>query len=166
MEEPFLFRLNLHRHDRACIAQAIPRIPFDAYHLCIFVRHRTLELVFTSISLVYGALVRYTIPPAVLIPRITHESDSLAFSLIIFMAAALRAPGLKVPGILRTIAQDSTRYFMVIFTSYFVLTMTLTLGRVSVAIPLSAPPRLTRVHPANCSTHSSCVSYHASLVFP
>ena len=36
------------------VAEMIPLIPLDAYHLCIFVRHRKLEIGFTSISLLYG----------------------------------------------------------------------------------------------------------------
>ena len=40
-------------------------------------------------------------------------------------------PGFKAPRILGTIAEDATRYFLVIFTSHFVLTMSLILGRVS-----------------------------------
>jgi hypothetical protein len=62
--------------------------------------------------------------------------DFLAFSLIIFLANKSKAPGLKVPRILRTIAEDSTWYFLVIFTSTFVLLMTLTLGRVSAIVSL------------------------------
>ena len=36
------------------IAQALPPIPFEAYHLCLFVRNRNLDLAFTSISVFYG----------------------------------------------------------------------------------------------------------------
>ena len=61
--------------------------------------------------------------------------DFLAFSLIIFMATTSKATKLKIPTILGTIAEDATRYFLVIFTSHFVLEMTLSLGRVS-ATPL------------------------------
>ena len=46
---------NVLRHDRPCAAQALPPIPFDAYRLCVFVQHRTLEIVYTGISLLYGA---------------------------------------------------------------------------------------------------------------
>jgi hypothetical protein len=38
----------------AFIAQVLPPLPFDAYRLCIFVRHRHLEVVYTTISLCYG----------------------------------------------------------------------------------------------------------------
>lgn len=37
-----------------CAAEPLPIIPDDAYHACIFVRHRTLEIAFTAISLLYG----------------------------------------------------------------------------------------------------------------
>jgi hypothetical protein len=60
--------------------------------------------------------------------------DALAFMVIIFQARRSRVPGLKVSNILSTIAEDSTRYFIVIFTSHFVLVMTLNLGRVSATV--------------------------------
>ena len=47
---------NLLRDVRARTAQKFPPIPFDAYHVCAFVRHRTLEIAYTSISLIYGLL--------------------------------------------------------------------------------------------------------------
>lgn len=40
---------------------------------------------------------------------------------------------LKIPSILQNIAADATRYFLVIFTSHFVLMMIMILGRVSPA---------------------------------
>jgi hypothetical protein len=42
------------RCDRAHVAGTYPQIPFDAYRICVFLRHRTLEIAYTSISLVYG----------------------------------------------------------------------------------------------------------------
>jgi len=68
-----------------------------------------------------------------------YTLDFLAFSLIIFLAAKSEVSRLGVPNILRTIAEDATRYFLVIFSSHFVLEMTLSLARVSAtAVPL--PP--------------------------
>lgn len=66
-----------------------------------------------------------------------YAQDFLAFSLTMFLAARSTIPGLKVPMILRTVAEDATRYFLVIFTSHFVLEMTLGLGRVSTTSSLS-----------------------------
>ena len=60
-----------------------------------------------------------------------YTPDFLAFSLITFSAAKSRALNLRGPTLLGTIAQDATWYFLVIFSSHFVLEMTLTLGRVS-----------------------------------
>lgn len=102
-------------------AEVIPPIPLDAYHLCIFIRHRKLEIGFTGISLLY---------------------DSLAFSLILFLASRSSRERvgikLKVPSILQSIAEDATRYFLVIFTSHFVLMMTLVLARETIQF-LPAP---------------------------
>lgn len=42
------------RRDCACAAQALPPIPLDAYRSCVFARHRTLEITYTSLSLLYG----------------------------------------------------------------------------------------------------------------
>jgi hypothetical protein len=39
------------------IAQPLPQIPLDAYHLCVFFRHRNLELAYTSLSIIYGTRV-------------------------------------------------------------------------------------------------------------
>jgi len=39
-----------------------------------------------------------------------------------------------MPSILRTIVKDATVYFLVIFTSHFVLEMTLLLARVTVSV--------------------------------
>ena len=62
--------------------------------------------------------------------------DFLAFSLMMFLALRWGVGKLRTPTIMATIAEDSLWYFLVIFTSHFVLEMTLLLGRVS-ATPLS-----------------------------
>jgi len=87
-------------------AQTPPPIPLDAYRLCVFVRHRKIEVAYTSISLLY---------------------DFLAFLFTFFLARLSKTDDSKVPGILSTVLQDATRYFLVIFTSHFVLEMTLIL---------------------------------------
>jgi hypothetical protein len=40
---------------RGYTVQPLPPLPFDAYHLCIFVRDQTLDLAYASTSLFYGA---------------------------------------------------------------------------------------------------------------
>ena len=71
-----------------------------------------------------------------------EKSDSLAFSLILFLATRssreMAGAKMKVPSILKHIAEDAMRYFLVIFTSHFVLMMTLLLAPVSATVPLPA----------------------------
>ena len=46
---------HLEHHRPHCdVGQPLPQIPLDAYHLCVFDRHRNIEVAYTSISLVYG----------------------------------------------------------------------------------------------------------------
>ena len=47
---------NLFRNVFAHEAETFPPIPFNAYHACAFARHRTLEIAYTGISLIYGLL--------------------------------------------------------------------------------------------------------------
>ena len=58
------------------------------------------------------------------------KTDLLAFFVIVFFAAKPAFMSSKVPRILRTIIQDATVYFLVIFTSHFVFEMMLLLARV------------------------------------
>jgi len=96
-------------------AQSLEPIPLDAYRVCVFAPHRTLEIAYNSISLLF---------------------DFLAFSLIMFLAiqSSRRTAGLKIQTLLVTIAEDAMLYFLVIFTSHFVLEMTIILGRDSIQL--------------------------------
>ena len=89
--------------------------------------------------------------------RTVFASDFLAFVLIILLAVWSKAGGLEIPMILRAIAKDATRYFLVIFTSHFVLVMTLNLGRVSATVSLPRVYLLT-LNLGNDPTSSSFVS--------
>ena len=95
--------------------------------------------------------------------------DSLAFLMIIFLARRSRVGGFEVTGIFRTIVEDATLYFLVIFTSHFVLEMTLTLGRVSATPPLfRSRPKSSNVQCislGNNPTSSSKVSRHRSTSY-
>ena len=66
-----------------------------------------------------------------------HKLDFLAFLMIVFWAIRLRATGIKFRSLMETIAVDAACYFLVIFTSHFVLAMTLYFGRVSAITSLS-----------------------------
>lgn len=95
-------------------------IPFDAYHLCLFVRDRTLDVVFTSASMVY---------------------DTLALFTIIFFAKRVAPVGFGTPTILDAIKQDAAWYFLVIFATHLVLLMTLSFGREEIQLlPATGTP--------------------------
>ena len=70
-----------------------------------------------------------------------HKSDFLAFSLIIYRIIRVRknALGHKFATILDTVAEDSTWYFLLVFSAHFTLVMTLNLARVSATAPHSGP---------------------------
>ena len=140
--------------------QPLPPIPYDAYHLCIFVRHRTIEVAYTSISLFYGAYERYHrfgSGDVRLTLLMVCTPDFLAFSLITFLALRWGAGKLRIPTLMGTVAEDAVWYFAVIFTSHFVLEMTLLLGRVSVTVP---PPSV-----APPITFNPCVRRNLSNYF-
>ena len=145
-----------------CVAQQLPPIPLEAFRLCVHVRHRTLEMAYTSISLFYGNRNHLRPNPHVTdSAHTTFASDFLAFSLIVLLAVRSKGGGLKIPTLLRSITKDATRYFLVIFTSHFVLVITLNLGRVSATFPLSGLHLImSTIYAGNDPTSSSCVSRH------
>ena len=52
-----------------------------------------------------------------------RPTDLLAFSVIVYLVVRSNAYKVPIPGLLKTIARDATCYFLVIFTSNFVLVM-------------------------------------------
>ena len=65
-----------------------------------------------------------------------------------------------------TVAEDAVWYFLVIFTSHFVLGMTLLLGRVSATVPpLSVLPS-TIPNPCACRNLSSYFQLDKSITVP
>lgn len=69
---------------------------------------------------------------------INVPTDILAFFVVIAFARSRTPQGSKMSRILQKIVEDSTIYFLVIFTSHFVLEMSLLFARVS------RDPRLPR----------------------
>jgi hypothetical protein len=122
--------LDRRKHSQtSSVVQTQPEIPLDAYHLCVFVQPKSFEIAYASLSLTYGTC---KFPLAYSSDNdTTYTSDFLAFAFIVFYTRRSKVPGVKVRTILDTIAEDATRYFLVIFTSHFVFVMTLNLGRVS-----------------------------------
>ena len=66
--------------------------------------------------------------------------DFLAFSVIAYLSGRSAIPQFGIPGLLGTIARDATKYFLVIFTSHFIFTMTILFARVSLTARLELQP--------------------------
>jgi len=68
-----------------------------------------------------------------------YSIDLLAFLVIVWLVVRSNINKLPMPTLFKTIAQDATYYFLVIFTSHFVFEMSLLLARVRISIraPLS-----------------------------
>jgi len=90
----------------------MPPIPLDAFRLCVFARHRPIEIGYTSISLFF---------------------DLAAFSVIIGfgLRTGLTAGSVATsrPSLVHTIVHDASIYFLVIFTSHLIFLSTLIFAR-------------------------------------
>ena len=62
-----------------------------------------------------------------------HSPDLLAFSVIVYLVVRSNVYKVPIPGLLRTIAQDATYYFLIIFTSHLVLEMFLVFASVRIS---------------------------------
>ena len=54
-----------------------------------------------------------------------HPADLPAFLLIIYLVVRANPNKIPIPRLFKIIAQDATYYFLIIFTSHFVLELTL-----------------------------------------
>ena len=111
-------------------AQPIVPIPLPVYTTCIFVQHGPVEIGLTTLSVVYGTkLILFFIleTPTPIIP------DLLVFSVIAYLVIRSYTNGVPVPSLLRTIAQDTTYYFLVLFTSHVMLVLFLSFASVSIS---------------------------------
>ena len=91
--------------------------------------HLTLLWFALSESLSYPSST--TVPP----------TDASVFVVIVVLAAKSGIQGYKIPKVLRTILQDATLYFLVIFTSHFVFEASLLFARVSASITVKTEER-------------------------
>jgi len=80
---------------------------------CVFDRHRTVEVVYTGISLGY---------------------DLLAFIVAVYLASRSRLRGFGFSSIMENLVRDATKYFLLVFTSHLVLAMTLLFARPSMQL--------------------------------
>ena len=74
--------------------------------------------------------------------RSNSPTDLLAFSVIVYIVVKSNVSRAPIPGLLRIIIQDATYYFLVIFTSHFVLVMFLAFAKVRILIYFISTARL------------------------
>ena len=94
-----------------------------------------------------------------------HPTDLSAFLVIVYLVFRSHAYQFLVPSLLRTIAQDATFYFLVIFTSHLIFELTLLFGRVRTspsALPLQPTETFIAFNPSaswrvsDTGTHPLC----------
>lgn len=108
----------------------LPQFDLDSYRICLFQISTFGSLLYTSLSLVFGALDPHS-------GGKFRESNRWFVDLGVFLITFLRLRTLRtqrrsssIPNILDTVAGDTATYFLVIFSSHFALVLTLTLVRV------------------------------------
>ena len=102
-------------------------LPVDAYKICVLSRNRPIEIGFTSLSLVYG--IKFLVFRLEGDTRPDLPTDLTAFSFIVYLVFRSNRYQRRMP-LLKTIAQDATFYFLIIFTSHLALELTLFAARV------------------------------------
>ena len=90
-----------------------------------------MEIAFTAMVLAYGTEL---FPPLIDHLRDTHSNhpaDLLAFLVVVYLVVRSKIIKAPIPSLLKTMVRDATHYFLVIFTSHFVLLMFLIFASVS-----------------------------------
>jgi len=93
--------------------------------------HLSGEIGFVATSLAYGMGLPLSFIDHLGDTRSDHPADVLAFSVIVYLVVRSNADKVPIPSLLRTIVKDATYYFLIIFTSHFVLVMFLAFASVS-----------------------------------
>jgi len=99
--------------------------------MCTFKGHLSGEIGFIAMSLAYGTELHLSSIDHIEDTHSDHPADVLAFSVIVYLVVRSNVDKVPIPSLLKTIVQDATYYFLVIFTSHFVLVMFLAFASVS-----------------------------------
>jgi len=136
---------------RVCSPTAPTDTPGPISFVCILQEQTPRDRVHEHLSLLWYVRIILHLNQTMLISADPsgdmYAPDSLAFLLVVYLAIRSKASSVKIPTILGTMAEDATWYFLVIFTSHFVLEMTLILGRVSATAPFPTAPNETQYVP-------------------
>ena len=102
-------------------AQPMPSIPLPIFIMCSYTGQLSMDIVFISMSLVYGTKLLLLFIDHLGNTNFDHSADFLAFSVIVYLVVRSNLKKVPIPGLFKTIAQDATYYFLVIFTSHLLL---------------------------------------------
>jgi len=111
-------------------AETFPQIPLPVYVLCNFVGRTFLDIAYNALSLAYGRKLFVFHPDGE--AHSDHPPDLLTFSVIIYLVVRSNVYKVPIPSLLRTIAEDATYYFLVIFTSQLVFVMFVVFANVGI----------------------------------
>lgn len=114
-------------------AQSVPPSLSGGRRVCIFARQRHVELAFPAMSLLYGMK-----PPLPFVLAgyilICCPTDLLTFLVIVYVSLRSNMWQFKLPSLFRTMAQDATRYFLVVFASHLALELALLFGKARIIL--------------------------------
>ena len=95
------------------------------------VRWFSVEFRFIIMPLVYGTELHLSLIDHLGDTHFDHSVDFIAFSVIVYLVIRSDVKKVPIPGLFKTIAQDATYYFLVIFTSHLLLMFFLWFSSVS-----------------------------------
>ena len=100
--------------------------------MCSYVAQPSADIVaFIIMSLVYGTELHLPFIDHLGDTNFDHHTDGLVFSVIVYLMVRSNVHKIPIPSILKTIAQDATYYFLVIFASHLLLMFQLWTASVS-----------------------------------
>jgi len=99
--------------------------------MCIYVGQPSADAGFIAMSLTYGTEFYLPFIDHLGDTHFDHPADCLAFSVIVYLVVRSNVNKVPIPNILKTIVQDATYYFLVIFASHLLLIFQLWTASVS-----------------------------------
>ena len=99
--------------------------------VCSYAAQPSADFAFIIMSLIYGTELHLPFIDHLGDTHFYHHTDGLAFSVIVYLVVRSNVHKIPIPSILKTIAQDATYYFLVIFASHLLLMFQLWTASVS-----------------------------------
>ena len=99
--------------------------------VCSYVVQPSADAAFIIVALIYGMELHSPFINHLGDTHFDDHADGLAFSVIVYLVVRSNVHKIPIPSILKTIAQDATYYFLVIFASHLLLMFQLWTASVS-----------------------------------